>query len=155
MDEISTFSELKWLDVVKAMRTYRRGRITHLKTKLEEMLISPLSSHNQSQLSEFKQDISREVKIHLALQNRRDTLLQDKDLTEQEIDDELAATEEVKDLHRDILLQIDTLKTRHSHYQEALIIQNEFDSFMEVSDPDVPEFEKEVAKVQKRLNLNL
>ncbi len=103
MDEISTFSELKWLDVVKAKRTYRRGRITHLKTKLEEMLISPLSSHNQSQLSEFKQDISREVKIHLALQNKCDTLLQDKDLTEQEIDDELAATEEVKDLHRDLL----------------------------------------------------
>ncbi len=80
---------------------------------------------------------------------------QSKDLTEQEIDNELAAIEEVKDLHRDLLRQIDTLKTRHSHYQEALIIQNEFDSFMEVSDPDVPEFEKEVAKVQKRLNLYL
>ncbi len=87
MDEISTFSELKRLDVVKAKRTYRRGRITHLKTKLEEMLTSPLSSHNQSQLSEFKQDLSLslslEVKIHHALANRCDALLQDKDLTEQ------------------------------------------------------------------------
>ena len=35
------------------------------------------------------------------------------------------------------------------------ILQNEFDNFVEVRDPDVPEFEKEVAKVQKRLNLYL
>ncbi len=115
----------------------------------------PLSSHNQPQLSEFKQDLSREVKIHLALQNRYDTLLQDKELTEQEIDNEFAATEEVKDMHRDLLRQIKTLKTRHSHYQDGFILQNEFDNFVEVRDPDVPEFEKEVAMVQKRLNLYL
>ena len=72
MDEISTFNKLKRLDVVKAKRTYQRGGITHLKTKLNKLLTLPLSSNNQPQLSEFKQDLSREVKIHLALQNRHE-----------------------------------------------------------------------------------
>ena len=152
MDDISAINEITKLDVAKGKRTFRRGRITHWKGQLDDYIAKPLSAINTTELDELKQDLYREVKYHVALQNRYELLLEEKDISEAELTDELTTSEKVKDSHRRYIRQIDALKTRHQYYQDALMIDNEYDTFIETSDPSIPEFEKEVNRVQKRLS---
>ncbi len=103
MDEIAGINEITKLEVVKAKRSCRRGRITRLKTKLDKFLSQPLSSLNSKELKDCKEDLSREIKIHVALQNRYEILLQDKVLTETEIEEEENAAEDTKRISTEFL----------------------------------------------------
>ncbi len=48
--------------------------------------------------------------------------------------------------------QAEALRTKFTHYSEVLLIQTEYDSFLELSNPDLPEFEKDVSRIQKKLS---
>ncbi len=77
MTELEKIEALGSLDVIKAKRAHRRGRITRLRGKIEALISEPLRNLQLEELEAVKAELDREIKFHVALQSRFETLLEE------------------------------------------------------------------------------
>ncbi len=152
MDDLQLVKEINSLDSAKGKRSFRRGRITKIKTRLEVIQTYPLRDVKQKELYNLKQDLQRECDLHIALQNRFESLLELKEATEEELYDEACQGEEVKDQHRHLQQQMQEFIEQHQHYQEALTIEAEFELLSNITDITTKAFEEAYAKLSTRVS---
>jgi len=78
MDETTTIRNITVLETAKNKRSYRRGQITKLKTRLEELKTYSLHDTKLKELHLVKQELQRETELHCALQSQYEALLASK-----------------------------------------------------------------------------
>ncbi len=115
MNEIQAIQAITSVDSCKVKHSYRRGQVTKLKAKIEEIHGRALRDIRITELQVLKQDLTRETDLHGALQSQYEALLASK-ATQQELAEEECAGEEYKYAHRLLLQGLVDLVT----YQKAV-----------------------------------
>ncbi len=90
MNETQAIQAITSVDSCKVKRSYRRGQVTKLKAKIEEIHGRALRDLRITELQVLKQDHTRETDLHSALQSQYDALLASK-ATQQELAEEECA----------------------------------------------------------------
>ncbi len=70
LDEILSIADITRPELVKVKRSSRKGRITRLKSKLEEARATPLNTLHRKTRTNLRDDLAKEIKIYDALQAR-------------------------------------------------------------------------------------
>ncbi len=152
MDEITSIADITRLDVVKVKRSCRKGRITRLKTKLDDAAGKRPSALSLKTLTNLREDLSREIRIYDALQARYEHLLSEMDSPEAQYAEELETALDIADSHIKLQRRLEDLRTSQTHYNDAIKLRSDCDTFSEVANPDVAEFEKDCSRLQKKIN---
>ena len=151
MDETTTIRNITILETAKNKRSYRRGQITKLKTRLEELKTYSLRDTKLKELHLVKQELQRETELHCALQSQYEALLASKAKNE-ELAEEECSGEDIKYQHRQLMQQLCDLIERFQFYQEALSIREDFDFLEKISDITKRVFEKAFSKLTSRVS---
>ncbi len=152
MDEILSIADITRPELVKVKRSSRKGRITRLKSKLEEARATPLNALHRKTLTNLRDDLAKEIKIYDALQARYERLLAEKETPEAQLTEEMEAALETSDMHLDLQRRVEELRSLQALHTDALKLRAEYDTFSETANPDVAEFEKDCSRIQKHLN---
>ncbi len=133
MDDLEAIGCIDSLDSAKGKRTFRRGRITRLKARFDELQAVPFRNLQLKDLGNLKGDFRREVKIHNALQTRYEELLEQRSATSEEMADEMTSSEDIKDQYRQYVRDVDSLHERYMAYQEIVAVESEIETIMELN----------------------
>ncbi len=152
MDELQAIEQLQNIETVKGKRAFWRSRITRLKAKLEENIDKPYQDLPSQDLNNLNTDLQREIKLHQALQQCYEALMEANEASEDELSEEMESSEEVLDQQRALQRSLDDLIQRHGFFQEALCIQMELENMAESTDPTTKIFGKSFKKITTRVN---
>jgi len=104
MNDYRAISAITSIETVKLNRASRRGKLTRLTKRLEEITALPLQEQSARKLNKLKEDFSKEKKLHEALQFHCEQLLETLEGT---IPEQLAKTlensEETNEVYEDTL----------------------------------------------------
>ncbi len=145
MSDIKAIQELSSVDSVKNKHAYRRGQVTKLKHQIEELLNQPLRDGKTREFQDLKQELSREIELHSALQLQLESLLRTK-VGEDDAYAEECTGEEVTKQHRSIMKQVHYLIDRHQHYKVATTLQEELEKLDSITNITTRAFEKSFSK---------
>ncbi len=151
MEELKLINELTNINSVKGKRKFRRGKITRIKTRIDELQLLPFHNLDEDIISELRSDFQRETTIHSHLQMRYETLLEDQGTSEEDMEEEMSTAEDLRAQHRAYLLKLDRLETKLSHYIEASLIEKDYTELLEL-DPSTKIYEKNSTKFSSRVS---
>lgn len=112
-----------------------------------------MSELEASLLVRLRRDLIKENRLYNALQTKVEQLLEVKQgITEEDLSKEIYCRTITSEAHDELVIRADTLKQNLGHYLDVQLIQQEFDTLMDHSDPSAGEFEKDCSRVQKKIS---
>ena len=123
-DELSQIKLLDNIDVIDGKRSYRRGQVTKVKSKIKEVEARSLRDVRLKELQRQHQDLLRNLAIHDALQSRYEELLTEKpSISEAEFNEERDRSEEVRATHQDLSDWHEDFMSKLKFYHQGLMLQ--------------------------------
>ncbi len=151
IDAIDSIRKLTSLDTVKSKRSYRRGKITRFRARNEELQRQPLRDLESQNLLNIKEDLQQELHLHNVLQSQYETLFSDKAATEEEMEAEEHAADELKSQHKLIQRSLNTLIKKLNLYFEAISIKGDIAHLEKFTTINTHVFEKAFGKFNTRV----
>jgi len=151
--QLTKIEQLVNPEQVKAKRAVRKGKITRLRHQLDDVLKLDLQKLEAGNLEKIIEDLRREKSLFEALQERFEGLMAEQDDSTQEgMEREMIAGEEIKEQCSYTLRQAKKLKHTHSLYVEASLLERNFNLIMSKPEAPYEEIEKNSSKLQKRIS---
>ena len=123
-DELSQIKLLDNIDVIDGKRSYRRGQVAKVKSKIKEVEARSLRDIRLKELQRQHQDLLRNLAIHDALQSRYEELLTKKpSISEAELNQERDRSEEVRATHQDHSDWHEEFMSKFKFYHQGLMLQ--------------------------------
>ncbi len=145
MSDVQAIQSLTSVNSVKSKRAYRRGQITKIKAKIEDLRKERLKNIKAIYYRELQRDLSREIELHAALQLQLELLLR-ANVGEEDAYHEECSGEEVKRQHNQALEHILELISRHQNFNVSVTLQEEVDRLNGVTSVATKSFQKSVYK---------
>jgi len=156
MDDLTAIPAITSWETAKAKRAARKGKLTRLAKRLDEHSHTALHEQQTFTISKLRDDIFKEKRLHEALQNRCEQLMEGREgVSEEQMTREIEAGEEASEIYADILHRADVAQVTLTHYIAAQSIQRDYDTLVAVSDPTIGEFEEDCGRLQKRFSVYL
>jgi len=130
--------------------------MTRLTRNIDEVCGQSLQDQQMFSITKLKDDFLKEKIYHSALQSRCEQLLSEKeDVTDDQMRHEMENGENTDEAYTETLHKAEEAQMVLGQFIESQGLQRDYEAFMSVADPSAEEYEKDCARLQKRLTAYL
>jgi len=130
--------------------------MTRLTRKIDDFCSQPMCDQQMFGITKLRDDFLKEKIYHAALQSRCEQLLSEKkDVTEDQMTHEMENGEDTDEAYTETLHKAEEAQMVLAYFIESQGLQRDYDSIMGIADSSAEEYEKDCARLQKRLTAYL
>ena len=137
-DEIRFISKIKDVETAKHRRTYHRGQMTKLQTKLDTLKDKPLRDLKLKIVKQHFQSAKDKMELHEFLQHQMFELLSKTEETAPANLEEECRHDAIYEIYFETVSQVEDLAHLVSHYQEGVILCTNLEGMRELSELSAP-----------------